>query len=94
MSKKKYYESDSFGTRENKICFSDNPEQKEFVKSELIRVRNDFYNLPKEKIYYYKNKFYIQINNNITKKDYYKLLELSEVIYNDTQLILDKGIKI
>lgn len=26
------------------------PEQKEFVKSELIRVRNDFYNLPKEKV--------------------------------------------
>jgi hypothetical protein len=26
------------------------PEQKELVKSELIRVRNDFYNLPKEKV--------------------------------------------
>jgi hypothetical protein len=26
------------------------PEQKEFVKSELIRVRNDFYNLPKDKV--------------------------------------------
>jgi hypothetical protein len=26
------------------------PEQREFVKSELIRVRNDFYNLPKEKV--------------------------------------------
>lgn len=35
MSKKKYYESDSFGTRENRICFSDNPEQKELNR--LIR---------------------------------------------------------
>lgn len=52
------------------------------------------YNLPKEKIYYYKNKFYLQTNNNINKKDYYRLLELSEVIYNDIELILDKGIKI
>jgi hypothetical protein len=26
------------------------PDQKELVKSELIRVRNDFHNLPKEKV--------------------------------------------
>lgn len=54
----------------------------------------DIYNLPKEKIYYYKNKFYLEINNNINIKDYYKILELSEVIYEDTFDIIDKGIKI
>lgn len=52
------------------------------------------YNLPKEKIYYYKNKFYLELKDNINKKDYYKLLEISEVTYNDIDLILDKGIKI
>jgi len=50
--------------------------------------------LTKEKIYYYKNKFYLQLNNNINTKDYYKLLELSEVIYEDTLDIIDKAIKI
>jgi len=35
LSKKKYYEKDTFGPVENKICFSDNPEQKEFNR--LIR---------------------------------------------------------
>ena len=52
------------------------------------------YNLSKDKIYYYRNKFYLQINNNIKTKDYYKLLEISEIIYNDTDQILNKGIKI
>ena len=35
LSKKKYYEKDYYGPRENKICFSDNPEQKELNR--LIR---------------------------------------------------------
>lgn len=50
--------------------------------------------LTKKNIYYYKNKFYLEINNNINKKDYLKILELSEVIYEDTLDIIDKGIKI
>lgn len=52
------------------------------------------HNITKDKIYYYKNKFYIKTNDITDIKDYYKLLELSEVIYEDTDLILDKGIKI
>ena len=50
--------------------------------------------LIKQNIYYYKNKFYLEINSNINKKDYLNLLELSEVIYEDTFDIIDKGIKI
>lgn len=48
----------------------------------------------KENIYYYKNKFYIEIKEDINKKDYLKLLELSEIIYEETLDIIDKGIKI
>ena len=51
-------------------------------------------NFSNQKIYYYKNKFYLQINESLNIKDYYKLLELSEVIYEDTETILDKAIKI
>ena len=51
-------------------------------------------NINKDNIYYYKNKFYLEINNSINKNDYIKLLELSEVIYEETLDIIDKGIKI
>jgi len=54
----------------------------------------DIKKFPKQKIYYYKNKFYLKINENLNTKDYYKLLELSKVIYEDTASILDKAIKI
>lgn len=50
--------------------------------------------IPKENIYYYKNKFYLEPNTNIDKVDYLRLLELSELIYEDTYDIIDKGIKI
>lgn len=48
----------------------------------------------KNNIYYYKNKFYLEINSEISTKDYLNILELSEIIYEDTEYILDKGIKI
>lgn len=51
-------------------------------------------NFLNQKIYYYKNKFYLKINECLDTKDYYKLLELSEIIYEDTESILDKAIKI
>ena len=49
--------------------------------------------IPKENIYYYKNKFYLELSTNIDEVDYLKLLELSEVIYEDAFDIIDKGIK-
>lgn len=50
--------------------------------------------IPKSKIYYYKNKFYLEINSEISLKDYLNILESSEIIYENTEVILDKGIKI
>jgi len=57
----------------------------------------DYFNINKQikkKIYYYKRKFYLEIKNEITIKDYLNLLETAKVIYEDTDIILDKGIKI
>lgn len=44
--------------------------------------------------YYYKNKFYVEVNKEIDTNEYIKLLELSEIIFEDTLDIIDKGIKI
>ena len=51
-------------------------------------------NLDKENIYYYKNNFYLELKNTITKKEYLNLLEISEVVYENTFNIINKGIKI
>ena len=65
----------------------------------LFLYQIDYFNidkntLPKKNIYYYKNKFYLELDNEILLKDYLNILELSEPIYEDTEVILDKGIKI
>ena len=59
----------------------------------------DYFDINKNKlknknIYYYKNKFYLELKEDIDKGEYLKLLELSEVIYDESYDILDKGIKI
>lgn len=51
-------------------------------------------NTIKHNIYYYKKNFYLEIENDIPLKDYLNILESSEVIYEDTDLIIDKAIKI
>ena len=51
-------------------------------------------NIKSKNTYYYKNKFYIEVDNNINTYDYINLLELSEIIYEDTLDIINKGIKI
>lgn len=48
----------------------------------------------KKNIYYYKKKFYLELTNSIDKLDYLKLLELGQVIYEDTDDIINNGIKI
>lgn len=55
------------------------------IKKLKIKIKNT---------YYYKNKFYIEVNKDINTYDYIKLLELSEIIYEETLDIIDKGIKI
>ena len=45
-------------------------------------------------IYYYKNNYYLELKNEIDKKDYLNLLEASEIIYEDYEKIITEGIKI
>ena len=45
-------------------------------------------------IYYYKNNYYLKPKKNINKKEYLKLLEASEIIYEDYEEIINEGIKI
>lgn len=57
----------------------------------------DYFNIKnnnKEKIYYYKNNFYLELKNKIKKSKYLQLLEVSEVIYEDTYQIINNGLKI
>ncbi len=51
-------------------------------------------NIDYKNIYYYKNNFYLQIKNTISEKDYLYLLELSELIYQNTLNIINYGLKI
>lgn len=51
-------------------------------------------NIKNKNIYYYKNKFYMETEENINNYNYIKLLELSKVIFEETLDIIDKGIKI
>lgn len=51
-------------------------------------------NLSKNNIYYYKNKFYLEIKNTIPIKKYLYLLELSEITYKNTLNIINYGLKI
>ena len=50
--------------------------------------------LSKENIYYYKNDFYLELKNQINKKTYLKIIELSDIIYEETYKIINEGIKI
>lgn len=51
-------------------------------------------NIDYKNIYYYKNNFYLQIKNTISEKDCLYLLELSELIYQNTLNIINYGLKI
>ena len=51
-------------------------------------------NIDYKNIYYYINNFYLQIKNTISEKDYLYLLELSELIYQNTLNIINYGLKI
>lgn len=45
------------------------------------------------KIYYYNNKYYLKIKD-ITKEEYLYLTEYSKIVYEDTDIILEEGLKI
>lgn len=57
----------------------------------------DYFNINKNiqnNIYYYNNNFYLKLNNPINKEKYLKILEISEIIYNNTYQIINEGLKI
>ncbi len=62
-----------------------------------ILYKIDYFNITnknKSKIYYYKNNFYLQLNNHINKKEYLKILEKAEIVYEDSYQIINNGLKI
>ena len=61
----------------------------------LYKVNNlNITKLNNKNIYYYKNNFYIEVKENTNIKDYLPLLEEEEIIYEYSDEIIDKGIKI
>lgn len=61
-------------------------------KIDYFAIKNN--NLNNKNIYYYQDNFYLEIKNNINKKEYLNILENSEIIYKETYHIINKGIKI
>lgn len=59
-------------------------------KIDYFDIKKDY----KNKIYYYKNNFYLELESKINKEKYLRLLEVSEVIYEDTYQIINNGLKI
>ena len=43
------------------------------------------------KIYSYKNNIYLKLNENISYKDYIKVMDYAEIVYNNTDNILNFG---
>lgn len=61
----------------------------------LYKVNNlNITKLNNKNIYYYKNNFYIEVNESTNIKDYLPLLEEEEIIYENSDEIINKGIKI
>ena len=98
------YENNMYGTiitlKHYKSMFNiDNEyEVKIHVKTNLIILYEiDYFainNHSNSSIYYYKNNYYLKPKKNINKKEYLKLLEASEIIYDNYEEIINKGIKI
>ena len=52
-------------------------------------------NIKNANIYFYNNKYYLELTDDIDKKDYLKLLESSTIIWDDEGFkIIDKGVKL
>lgn len=63
-----------------------------------ILYKIDYFNIKnkkiKGKIYYYDNNFYLEIDKILNNKDYLHILEQSEIIYEESDKIQNKGVKI
>jgi len=61
--------------------------------------KTDYFNINKKilnkvNIYYYKNNFYLEIKNKIKKEEYLNILEKAEIIYENSEKIINNSIKI
>ncbi len=61
-------------------------------KMDYFDIKNN--NLEKENIYYYKNNFYLEIKDNISQDKYLNILELSDLVCDESYYIINHGIKI
>ncbi len=61
-------------------------------KMDYFDIQNNNSNI--KNIYYYHENFYIAIKNEIDSKEYLKILELSEAIYEDSHTIINEGIEV
>ena len=63
-----------------------------------ILYKIDYFNIKnkkiKGKIYYYDNNFYLVIDKVLNNKDYLTILEQSEIVYEESDEIQNKGVKI
>lgn len=63
-----------------------------------ILYKIDYFNIKnkkiKGKIYYYDNNFYLVIDKVLNNKDYLTILEQSEIVYEESDKIQNKGVKI
>ena len=63
-----------------------------------ILYKIDYFNIEnkkiKGKIYYYDNNFYLEIDKVLNSNDYLHILEESEIIYEQSDEIQNKGVKI
>lgn len=51
-------------------------------------------NIKKQKVYFYKNNYYLKLINPISLYDHIKLMDYSEIVYSDYYDIIHKGIKL
>lgn len=54
----------------------------------------EYINVKNQTLYYYSNSYYLNITNNIKHNDFLKLLEISDIVFDDYFDILNKGLKI
>jgi len=82
----------------------DNFLQKEYVEVKITFHLNNIFlykvdyfdvientNIKHQKIYYYKDNYYLEIINEVSDNDYLKLIEISNINYNNNEEIIKKG---
>ncbi len=99
-----FYQNNNYGTiiKVNHYQIPILPNDDKTVKitihtNTLFLYKIDYMNIKKsdqKSIYYYKGNFYLEIKDNIKEKNYLNLLELSDVIYEESYDIISAGIKI